>query len=41
MVVDIPSSALPDSAVLLGRGKEPGSTEGRYSDGGIFQKSFP
>lgn len=41
MVVEIPSSALPHSAVLLGKGKEAGSTEGRYSDGGVFHKSFP
>lgn len=42
MVVEIPSSALPHSAVLLGRGEEAGgSTERRYSDGGVFHKSFP
>lgn len=41
MVVEIPSSALPHSAVLLGRGEEAGSTEGRYSDGGVFHKSLP
>lgn len=41
MVVEIPSSALPHSAVLLGRGKEAGSPEGRCSDGGVFQNCFP
>lgn len=41
VVVEIPSSALPHSAVLLGGGKEAGSTEGRCSDGGVFHKFFP
>lgn len=41
MVVEIASSSLPHSAFLLGRGKETGNTEGRYSDGGVFHKSFP
>lgn len=41
MVVKIPSSALPHFALLLRRGKEAGSTEGRYSHGGVFHKFFP
>lgn len=41
MVVEIPSSALPHSTVLLEKGKEAGNTEGRYSDGDVFHKFFP